>query len=143
MNKKTISKDKFIKRFTALSLSRLSELPQNNEARQILLKSLSLGFEYDTTYTEKQVNEIIISWINDLAHISGTDHVYLRRSLIDYNYLSRTANGQSYRREEAQPNVPLDFDADIDKVSLKEELDKAAAEAEAKKQYYMNLKENK
>ena len=86
MEQKIISKPYFIKRFTALCLSRLNELPQNNEARQVLLKALSLEFGSDQTYTEKQVNAVISDWLENTAHISGTDHVFLRRSLIDYGY---------------------------------------------------------
>ncbi len=139
MEQKIISKSYFIKRFTALCLSRLNELPQNNEARQVLLKALSLEFGSDQTYTEKQVNAVISDWLENTAHISGTDHVFLRRSLIDYGYFSRSANGEIYRREKVQPLVSFAFADDIESLDLKTELKTAAAEAEAKKQYYLNL----
>lgn len=138
MEKKTITKTHFIKRFTALCLSRLDELPQNSEARQILLKSLSIGFSPDKTYTEKQVNSVIIDWLDNLARISGADHVALRRALIDYGYLSRNPDGTSYRREKTPEFVSFIFDAEIDQIPLKAELEKAAAAAEGKKQFYLN-----
>jgi hypothetical protein len=58
-----------------------------------VIKYLSTKFQNDVTYTEQEINAII-----DNNH-TFNDRLLLRRSLIDYNFLNRTADGSKYWKE--------------------------------------------
>lgn len=71
--------------------------PAKQEMKFELLAYLSTKFEYDRTYSEKEVNSIINEW-----H-TFNDYFLLRRGLIDYKLLSRTNNGAKYWKENPAP----------------------------------------
>lgn len=58
-----------------------------------VIKYLSTKFQNDVTYTEQEINAII-----DNNH-TFNDRLLLRRSLIDYKFLNRTADGSKYWKE--------------------------------------------
>ena len=60
---------------------------------------LAEKFEAGRVYTELEVNELIRS------NIAFEDYVLVRRDLVDYRCLSRTADGREYRRAETLPTV--------------------------------------
>ncbi|HAK42560.1 MAG TPA: transcriptional regulator, partial [Clostridium sp.] len=62
------------------------------EARIEILEYLVTKFQYDYLYGEKEVNSIIMKW-----H-TFEDYFLLRRSLIDYKFLSRKRDGSEYWR---------------------------------------------
>ena len=49
------------------------------------------SFKPEVQYTEKQINTML----KRIWH----DHVYLRRALIEYGFLERTADGSAYWRK--------------------------------------------
>lgn len=55
-----------------------------------VIEYIATKFEVGREYTEKEVNEIINKW-----HTFG-DYFILRRSMIEYQLLSRTPNGSKY-----------------------------------------------
>jgi hypothetical protein len=69
---------------------KIKQLPSPNRTKIPVLEYLSKKFEVDRIYNEKQVNEIINQW-----HTFG-DYFILRRLLVDYDFLARTPNGESY-----------------------------------------------
>lgn len=69
---------------------RIRQIPVSNKTKIQLLTYLTSKFELGEFYNEKEVNEIINDW-----HTFG-DYFLLRRLLIDYNLLIRTANGDRY-----------------------------------------------
>lgn len=73
---------------------RIKIWPSKMDMKESILCYLAEKFEFNKTYTEKEVNNIIQEW-----H-SFNDYFILRRSLIDCGLLSRTRNGASYWREE-------------------------------------------
>jgi len=68
--------------------------PSKKDMKEAVLGYLAEKFEYNRTYTEKEVNCIIQEW-----H-TFNDYFILRRGLIDCGLFSRTRNGASYWREE-------------------------------------------
>ena len=56
-----------------------------------VLKVISQVFDYDVSYTEKEVN--------DLLRPVYDDFVLLRRYLVDYSLLERTNSGSIYRKK--------------------------------------------
>ncbi len=69
---------------------KIKQIPTSNKSKIQVLDYLTSKFEPGVFYKEKEVNEIINDW-----HTFG-DYFLLRRLLIDYNLLKRTANGDSY-----------------------------------------------
>lgn len=65
---------------------------RHRQIRPYIYAQLSAHFEVTNIYTEKEVNDIIKTWI------LFEDYVILRRELVDYHYLGRTNDGRSYWR---------------------------------------------
>ena len=69
---------------------RIAQLPTNRRKLDVILRYLVEQFDYDRKYTEKEVNEIIGAFNED---ISG-----LRRDLISVGFLDRERDGSAYWR---------------------------------------------
>jgi hypothetical protein len=69
----------------------LKQLPRGQKKIITVLNRIIEEFEKDRHYTAKEMDEIL----------SGIyfDYILLRRYLVDYGFLSRTADGRSYWRE--------------------------------------------
>lgn len=72
---------------------RIKIWPVKKDKKLEILRYLSTKFEYDKTYSEKEVNTIIEAW-----H-TFNDRFLLRRGMIEYNLLSRTRDGAKYWKE--------------------------------------------
>lgn len=64
--------------------------PKKKELRMEILSYLAEKFDSDTTYTEKQVNEILV------RYHTFNDYFLLRRELIESGLLLRTRDGSAY-----------------------------------------------
>src|SRR5262249_54372727 len=71
--------------------------PRARRDREILVQSIVMGLDSGRTYSEAEINEHLESWLRDIARSIETDHVTLRRLLVDWGRLERTASGSSYR----------------------------------------------
>ncbi|MCW2276954.1 DUF2087 domain-containing protein [Heliophilum fasciatum] len=69
----------------------LDHFPQKEKKRVAIIRQLATHFAPQQTYTEKEVNDIL----KPLYH----DYVLLRRYLIEYGFLDRTADGSAYWRK--------------------------------------------
>ena len=69
----------------------LKEMPAKAKRKLAVLAQIAENFKPEVQYTEKQINTMLKRiW---------PDHVYLRRVLIEYGFLERTANGSAYWRK--------------------------------------------
>ena len=66
--------------------------PKKLSDKDIITKWLSLKFDFDIQYSEKQVNTIL-----DKYHLFN-DSALLRRELISRKYLGRESDGSQYWR---------------------------------------------
>ncbi|MBN1136966.1 MAG: metalloregulator ArsR/SmtB family transcription factor [Anaerolineae bacterium] len=66
---------------TFLHQGRLIGIPAQHKKRQIVLEKLAQEFEPDRTYTEREVNQILVDFHDDVAT--------LRRDLIGYGLMQR------------------------------------------------------
>ena len=71
--------------------------PRARRDREILVESIVMGLDSGRTYEEREINEHLKSWQKRVAPAIETDHVTLRRLLVDTGRLERTASGSSYR----------------------------------------------
>jgi len=69
---------------------RIVRIPVPNRTKIPVLAYLAEKFDKERMYNEKEVNCLINEW-----HTFG-DYFILRRLLIDYKFLERTANGSTY-----------------------------------------------
>lgn len=67
---------------------RLETFPLKEKKRVAILKHLLKDFAHNKTYTEKEVNDILKKYYDD--------YVLLRRLLIDYGFMDRSQDGNSY-----------------------------------------------
>jgi hypothetical protein len=85
-----------------LANGRLTGLPKRPADQELLAALAAARFEAGTTYSEAQVNEQLIAWLETISEPFGIDHVTLRRMLVDSRLLVRTSTGSTYRMNEAR-----------------------------------------
>ena len=66
--------------------------PSKQANKKLVIAYLADKFDIDKTYHELEINKILKQW-----H-TFSDWPLLRRSLIDYGYLTRNRDGTEYRR---------------------------------------------
>jgi hypothetical protein len=93
-----IGLDEFVERLCRLGSDRGPRgFPRGARDRQIVMQSILMGLDSSRTYAEREINEILRAWNRELAPAIETDHVTLRRLLVDSGRLERTADGRAYR----------------------------------------------
>jgi len=78
---------------------RLTAFPAKRKMKVYALFYLAEKFQPYTDYTEREVNDLLLSW-----H-SFADPATLRRELFDYRFLDRSPDGQSYRMHQPKPEL--------------------------------------
>lgn len=81
-----------------------------------MMKSITLLMDSARDYDEAQINALIRRWKRDVAPAIETDHVSVRRLLVDRGQLERSADGRVYRV--GFPPGPMAFDLEIDELDL-------------------------
>ena len=136
-NNKPITQEYFIKRLADLCIkSGLAGFPKDDTSLHILLKSAILTLDQSDSFSEKEVNVKLESWVKDISQMRGMDHVSLRRMLIDTGYLTRNGDGSSYRISQPGPRPEL-FDTTIDQLDIRQEVESAREEIARRKQEYL------
>jgi predicted transcriptional regulator len=70
---------------------KLRAMPLKQSQIIVILDEISLKFDFEKQYSEREVNTI-------LKEISEDDYATIRRYLVDYGYLNRTRDGSVYRK---------------------------------------------
>ena len=91
-----ITVDEFVERLCKLCADGSRPFPRGRD-REILMQSIVQSLDSARTYEEREINELLQAWKRDVAPSIEADHVSLRRTLVDYGRLERTASGSSYR----------------------------------------------
>jgi len=81
------------------------------------MKSVVMLMDSSLTYSEKEVNQVLQGWAREVAPAIDSDHVTLRRLLVDYGLLERTADGRKYRV--GFPPRPMAFDLEVDDIDVR------------------------
>lgn len=76
---------------------KLTAFPAKRKMKVYCLFYLAGKFEAGREYTEREVNELLLSW-----H-TFADPATLRRELYDYGFLDRSRDGKVYRLAQKQP----------------------------------------
>ena len=128
-----ITKEEFQDRLCRLCLKSGSVgLPRRLRDQHILMKSITLLFEPDRSYSGSEVRSIIRFWLADIAVRIQTDHAALRRALVDHGYLTRNPAGSTYAQGRPA-GKEICFDPAVDSLDVLATVSGAAAEIERKK----------
>jgi hypothetical protein len=93
-----ISAEEFVERLCRVAADRAPRgFPRGGRDRQILMHSVVLGLDSSRSYTEREINAALRVWKRDVAPAIETDHVSLRRLLVDHGQLERSADGARYQ----------------------------------------------
>lgn len=134
---KQITQEYFIKRLADLCIkSGLAGFPKDDTSLHILLKSAVVTLGKSDSFTEKEVNAKLESWVREISQMKGMDHISLRRMLVDTGYLTRNGDGSSYRVPQPGPRPEL-FGVSIDQLDIKKEIEAAREEIARRKQEYL------
>lgn len=108
-----ITLEEFVERLCRLGADRGPRaFPRKQRDRQILMKSILMLMDSARTYTEPEINELLQTWNREVAPSIRTDHVTVRRLLVDYGHLERTADGRAYRVGFLARAVAFDLEVD-------------------------------
>jgi hypothetical protein len=113
-----IEVEEFVERLCRLGADRgPRNFPRKQRDREILMKSLLMLLDSGRIYSEPEINAAIQAWRSEVAPAIRTDHVTLRRLLVDHGHLERTADGRAYRV--GFPSRPMAFDVEIDDIDVR------------------------
>ena len=93
----------------ALSLGGLQTGRQHDFG--VVVAAAALEFDAGVTYTEAEVNDRLRAWLADSGAMLETDHVELRRLLVDTRLLDRDGYGRAYVRAPVPPAFSAALDA--------------------------------
>lgn len=134
---KPMTRAYFMKRLVDLCLrSGLSGFPKDDVDQHILFKSAVLSIGGAGTFTEKEINEKLKYWINDISQIKNIDHVTLRRCLVDYGYMTRNNDGSCYQLSVSGPQPQL-YDDKINQIDVMEVIKTGREDIARRKREYM------
>ncbi len=113
-----ISPEDFVERLCRLGADRGPRgFPRKVRDREILMKSITMMMDSARTYSEQEINDLLQEWGRDVVPAIHVDHVTVRRHMIDYGHLERTADGGAYRV--GFPPRPLAFDLEVDDIDVR------------------------
>jgi hypothetical protein len=113
-----IDAEEFVERLCRLGAERGPRgFPRGGRDREILIHSIVLGLDEDRTYTEREIDAALRAWKRDVAPAIETDHVTIRRLLVDRGRLERTPDGSRYRL--GYPPRALAFDLAVYDLDLR------------------------
>ena len=113
-----IAVEVFVERLCRIGADRgPRRFPRGGRDREILVKSILMLMDSGRSYSEAEVNDLIDAWKRDVAPAIDTDHVTVRRTLVDLGQLERTADGRAYRV--GFPARTVAFDLEIDDIDLR------------------------
>lgn len=93
-----ISAEEFVERLCRVGADRRPRgFPRALRDREILMQSIVLGLDSSRDYTEREIDAALRDWKRDVAPAIETDHVTIRRLLVDWGRLERTPDGARYR----------------------------------------------
>ena len=113
-----ITLDEFVERLCKVGVDRGPRgFPRNRRDRDILVQSILLTLDSSRAYSEREINQALRAWRRDVAPAIETDHVTLRRLLVDLGRLERTPDGARY--QVGFPARSVAFDLEIYDLDLR------------------------
>jgi len=108
----------------------LTGIPRKETDKLCLLLAVAGAFSAGQEYSEQDVNALIQRWLMSYDENDATDHVMLRRLLVDFRFLTRSSDAQSYELDRGgsgfQSFAPEALELDVAEL-IQQERDKAEA----------------
>ncbi|AUJ67869.1 transcriptional regulator [Enterococcus faecium] len=76
---------------TFMNDGKVKQVPSSTKKKNILLKEVLKRFDHGVTYTETEVNSILLNVF------SSGDYVEQRRYLITFGFFKRSSDGRAYQ----------------------------------------------
>lgn len=112
-----ISVDEFVERICLVGADRgPRRFPRKRRDRQILTRSILMQLDSARLYDEGEINEALRHWKRAVAPAIETDHVTIRRLLVDTGHLERSPDGSVYRV--GFPPAAAVFDLEVDDIEV-------------------------
>ncbi len=130
-----------IERFRRLAVKRGltpgALLDASPEDFDILLLAIGREFREACNYSEREVNDTLLRWLQSTGAMLDVDHVELRRWLVDFAILSRDAYGHAYALSPTPPRMKhmeasvagIDFHREFADANARESQQRAARKA--------------
>lgn len=132
----TIDAAEFTRQLEALCTRGMGrEWPRKQPDQQVLLKSIALMLEEGREYDESQLKEPLQAWCDGPGKAIITDHVAVRRYLVDAGYLQRDAAGSTYRLDAQK--AAEGFAPDVEALDPATIVARALREREERKRAFM------
>ena len=136
MDMDRITAKEFRSRIEALCLKRDHPgLPRRRRDQLILLASIVLPLDRGKTYSEKEINAAIERWLADVGRALDSDHVTLRRLLVDEGLLVRDPAGEAYRVSAAKTEEMIE--PEVTELDPRQIIEAAQARREERKRRYL------
>ena len=91
-----IQPEEFVERLCRVGADRgPRRFPRKQRDREILIKSIRMLLDGDRTYAEAEINAFLQKWRREVAPAIDSDHVTIRRLLVDTGHLERTPDGRA------------------------------------------------
>ena len=121
----------------------LGALQQGRKDEYVVVTAgAALAFDARRDYAESEVNVVLERWLAVTATMLETDHVQLRRALVDCGLLERDPYGKSYRRARMTPAAWRTALATLEGVDLAAERQNACA-ADARTRAVLGIRERR
>ena len=123
-----IQPEEFVERLCRVGADRgPRRFPRKQRDREILIKSIRMLLDGDRTYAEAEINAFLQKWRREVAPAIDSDHVTIRRLLVDTGHLERTPDGRAYRL--GYPPRPVVIDIEVEDIDLRATMGRPAAAA--------------
>ena len=74
----------------------IDSFPRKFSDTELLMALAASSFNAEQLYSEKEVNNHLVSWLEGFTSPFNIDHVTVRRYLVDLRFLGRDSSGAAY-----------------------------------------------
>jgi hypothetical protein len=86
----------------------MRRMPKSMKDTEIFLALAASSLDPQCAYSESEINDHLIEWMEGFTRPSALDHVTVRRCLIDHYFLLRDQSGSSYTTNQTIINKVID-----------------------------------
>ncbi len=89
----------------------IERLPKKHIDVELILALTAASFDTQLVYTEYEVDEHLIEWLEGFTCPIGMDYMTIRRNLVDHKFLIRNASGTWYKSNQTVISKTIELDA--------------------------------
>jgi hypothetical protein len=89
----------------------IRRIPKSQKDAKVFLALAASSFDPQVGYSEPEVNEHLLDWMDSITCPASIDHVTVRRYLVDFHFLLRDNKGTLYRTNQSAINLVIEPEA--------------------------------